>query len=252
MGASTTTRINYKIDAMNIEHLDTTESLLNALLEYQVMSIQSVHDSNREPTLLTEIVNRIDEFPPSEEDKAGYECAKNLKSLFGTKGLESCLDYWAFQDAIRAHQKLKGISGVFQRTIAIADETLTFPEWDNQLLLLDSDLPILKSSTSLVDWLYNFTNRHGYELLEEIDDKNLVPVTGVELALAGREASSAWIDPTSHNWIEVEPGEWAGQPAEKFFPDKLTLGLTFGRPDDENTKYFAAHHPDKSRFPWLN
>jgi len=77
-----------------------------------------------------------------------------IDQFIKTEGLQKFTAYQDFKAAIHQYQREHQVSGIVWREVNVKGETLRFPEVDGQLIALENDLSILKSTKNsiLVFW----------------------------------------------------------------------------------------------------
>jgi hypothetical protein len=175
-----------------------------------------------------------------------------MHGIGGVKALSSMVGYWEIRAQVQDYQLQHGVSGLVTRSVEARNQTIEFLDWNCQLLLQESDLPLLKQQVPrLVEAFLNLST--GYDLVIEHDDETESPTTAAALRNHTRSALAGWIAAKSHEWTKEADDRWRGHSIDKLEPDKLTLILYLDRPDREDSECltFVARHPDQSRFPWL-
>ncbi|MBU7587162.1 MAG: hypothetical protein KAF91_30670 [Nostoc sp. TH1S01] len=85
-----------------------------------------------------------------------------IDQFIRTDGLQKFTAYQDFKAAIHNYQREHQVSGIVWREMTVKGQTLRYPEVDNQLIALTSDMAILQSSK---DSILNF----WYEVTVEMD-----------------------------------------------------------------------------------
>jgi hypothetical protein len=69
-----------------------------------------------------------------------------IDQFLNAEGIQKFTAYLDFRAAVHRYQLEHQVSGIVWRQIAIADQTLSYPEVDEQLIALPSDLKILQAA----------------------------------------------------------------------------------------------------------
>jgi hypothetical protein len=221
----------------------TSEQLSKILFKTQVDAIKN------------EVINSsFGEFvEQSIADGEAPQLVEFMHGIGGMKAINAMVGYWQIRDQVQEYQRQHGVSGLIRCNVKARNQTIDFLDWDCQLLLQDSDLPLLKQQVpQLVEAFLSLST--GYELVIEHDDESEKPTTAAALRNHARSAVAGWISTTSHEWTKAADDQWVGHFIDKPEPDKLTLRLYLDRPDRDDSECltFVARHPDQSRFPWMD
>lgn len=227
--------------------MQTTQDLIQRLHKAR---LDGIKNRSTNP-LLVEVCNRIDEFPSENEElEKGRQTAKGIMSIVGGSGMAQIVEYWQLRDGVRAFQEEHEISGIEIVSSTIAGRTIEYRNWHDQLVLLDSDIPLIKADVpKVVEWFCNLVQELGYNLFrsEYIDDIN-------EYIPATLEEVKTHIDSGFQSWIYSESIQWngdSGHHVERFLPDSITLKINLDRPDDDTEAvYFVAENPDPGVQPF--
>ncbi len=81
-----------------------------------------------------------------------------IDQFIKTEGLQKFTAYQDFKAAIHQYQREHQVSGIVWRQVNVKGESLRFPEVDGQLIALENDLKILKSTkNSILEFWYQVT-----------------------------------------------------------------------------------------------
>jgi hypothetical protein len=81
-----------------------------------------------------------------------------IDQFIKTDGLQQFTAYQDFKTAIHDYQKENRVSGIIWREMTVKGKNLRYPEIDDELIALTSDLEILKSAkNSIVEFWYEVT-----------------------------------------------------------------------------------------------
>ena len=103
-----------------------------------------------------------------------------IDQFIRTDGLQQFTAYQDFKAAIHDYQRDNQVSGVVWREVNVKDRSLRYPEVDAELIALDSDLDILKTTknsilefwaevTSGMDLYLSFNNSKQHQLVTTFD-----------------------------------------------------------------------------------
>jgi hypothetical protein len=157
-----------------------------------------------------------------------------MHGIGGMNAVNAMVGYWQIRDQVQDYQRQHGVSGLVTRSVEARNQTIEFLDWNCQLLLQESDLPLLKQQVPrLVEAFLNLST--GYDLVIEHDDETESPTTAAALRNHARSAVSGWIAAQSHQWTKEADDQWVGHFIDKPEPDKLTLYLYLDRPDRDES-----------------
>lgn len=220
----------------------------------RILSDARVSQLKNEVLLMPEVDAALTEKVQSPD---APQLGKMLHSIGGTKALMQCLNYWEIRDQVHDHQQRYQVSGIVERVRVIRGKEFRYLDWDDQLLLLDSDLPILKVEASkVVEFFLSITR--DYDLFLDVSNNEFndsIPTDESAIRRHAVNATYCWIFSSSTAWEEVKPGLWQScrQEVKPIDDDEIGIYLHLGRPDDDDDEClrFVAMHRDKSRFPWM-
>lgn len=241
--------------------MKTTQDLLKALRDHQMQSIKGY----RKPDpLLVELCARSDEFPSdTKEGEQGRSHIEWLKSIFDAEDVAEIVEYSMLREKIQRYQSEHQISGIREVKTTIVDRFISYRNHADQLLLLDSDIPLLKEDVFRVaEFFCSIATDFGYQIYKELEDTiysdspNNPRSSESEINAFAAIAFEASVYSESYNWVRDVDGGWVSSGVgfceqTDDLPDliKLRLTIPFAK-DQSNAVYFIAEHPDQSRFPW--
>lgn len=111
-----------------------------------------------------------------------------IDQFIRTDGLQKFTAYQDFKDAIHNYQREYEVSGIVWREMTVKGKTLRYPEVDNQLIALASDLQIIKSAknsilnfwyevTAQMDLYLSFNNSKQYQKITISDVARIAQIT---------------------------------------------------------------------------
>jgi hypothetical protein len=236
------------IDLRQFDPLPTTTEGLSALmLDFRIKSASN--EMKPHPVAL-EIANRLEEF--DDMDPAAKKYCHDMRDLFGGEGLVGILAYQNLREHIQIHQKQNGISGLDIVSETIAGQPISYPNWGEQLALLDSDISILKAAVpALVDYFERLAKLlPDYRLVREVwgdgesDSPDWDPSTISEVRTFSQMAGMAWIHTESWDWRPNDQGQIMGHYVDRDPPDQIHIIFRLGRPDSEDSINFVLLNPD--------
>lgn len=111
-----------------------------------------------------------------------------IDQFIRTDGLQKFTAYQDFKDAIHNYQREYEVSGIVWREMTVKGKTLRYPEVDNQLIALASDLQIIRSAknsilnfwydvTAQMDLYLSFNNSKQYQKITTSDVARIAQIT---------------------------------------------------------------------------
>lgn len=111
-----------------------------------------------------------------------------IDQFIRTDGLQKFTAYQDFKAAIHNYQQEYQVSGIVWREMMVKGKILRYPEVDNQLIALDSDLEIIKSAknsilnfwyevTAQMDLYLSFNNSKQYQKITISDVERIAQIT---------------------------------------------------------------------------
>ncbi|HIK03597.1 MAG TPA: hypothetical protein IGS40_02590 [Trichormus sp. M33_DOE_039] len=111
-----------------------------------------------------------------------------IDQFIRTDGLQKFTAYQDFKDAIHNYQREYEVSGIVWREMTVKGKTLRYPEVDNQLIALASDLQIIRSAknsilnfwydvTAQMDLYLSFNNSKQYQKITISDVARIAQIT---------------------------------------------------------------------------
>jgi hypothetical protein len=198
-----------------------------------------------------EIANRLEEF--DDMDPAAKQYCHDMRGMFGAEGLVGILAYQTLREWIQSHQLSSDISGIQIVSKTVAGQPISYPNWGEQLALLDSDITILKAAvTHVVDYFENLAGiLPEYRLVREVwgdgesDSPDWDPSTLSEVRTFSQMAGMAWIHTESIEWTSInDKREMTGHYVDRDPPDQIHIIFRLGRPDSEDSINFVLLNPD--------
>jgi hypothetical protein len=236
------------IDLRQFEPLpSTTEGLSALMLDFRIKSASN--ELHHHPVAL-EIANRLEEF--DDMDPAAKQYCHDMRGMFGAEGLVGILAYQSLREWIQSHQLSSDISGIQIISETVAGQPISYPNWGEQLALLDSDIPLLKAAVpALVDYFEGLAGcLPDYRLVREVwgdggsSNPDWVPSTISEVRTFSGMAGMAWIHTESWDWRPNDQGQIMGHYVDRDPPDQIHLIFRLGRPDSEDSINFVLLNPD--------
>ncbi|MBD2438676.1 hypothetical protein [Nostoc sp. FACHB-110] len=117
-----------------------------------------------------------------------------IDQFIRTEGFQKFTAYQDFKAAIHNYQREHDISGIVWREMTVKGKTLRYPEVDNQLVALASDLAILQSAkNSILNFWDEVTmNMDLYLSFNNSKQHQLITVSDVERIAQRTEWASLW------------------------------------------------------------
>jgi hypothetical protein len=201
----------------------TTEEL-KALLDAQrkaVMNGAKVMLGDGNPGLRAIVKQTLDKEASSDP----------LYRLFGLEGLETIWAYQDYRTLIQQYQVENQISAIEWQSIKMGDRLISFPDINDQLVCLESDLEVLRNYKTLVvaAWAEHTKNKNLMFWYED----------------SYRNYSSFYCDVTRDEVLNLANNcEWAMLYDWKEEPEEVTLQVGWGDPLEAD--YFC--YPDSDSF----
>lgn len=221
----------------------TTKNLSEALSDMMKnVSLGGTFTPDAHKDLLSRMIDCPEEWGfPSEEVKEGAKFFQNIKSFLGIDAVSKIFAYQNFRDQVQKFQVKNGISATQHQSKTICGQTLNYIDYDDQLILLEEDLKILREQVPAICNLFLSSLSKDYVLFEQLDDESSVIATPEMIRFICRDCDYAWVHPTSHDWELDASGGYSGTFIDRDPPDEITLGLKWGDPENPRTdRYFKA------------
>lgn len=213
-----------------------------------ILSQTRIDSISNKPLLMPDVDRAITEKAQSDD---APELGKFIHQIGGSSAIVSMLNYWTIKDQIHAYQTQHHVSGIIDQTFECLGQSITYPYWDDQLILQDWDVPILTASVPRV--LEFFLDLVGdRNLFFECDDEELIAIDEDAIRNHARSTTYIWLWDESMQWTQVAPDQWQGGYVDKDDPDKIGSYLYLDRPDNDEGEVLriVAEHKDLARFPW--